>query len=352
MEVASPPKERGTKTAKATAMQFPERHGWLQDANSMLVSATCHLTILIILGMITVATTGTGQGDSIIMSLGGSGGDSGAPGDGPLADGAAIVDSSASGTTPDANDLAAALGPANNFENAVPLTTDFAPPDFMPLEVPTAGGAGGVSLDGALEGVGGTANQVKGGVGGKGLGGGGGKDGVSTRASTDFFGIGGYGKSFVYVVDASDSMNDRGKFERARYELLKSIEQLGSEQKYYVIFYNERAYPMDADAPIKGSQENVTKTTGWVNQVQPTGGTNPLPALLLALSLKPDAIYFLSDGQFDPGTIQVLRTENRQNFRKDIRMIPIHTIAFYDRIAEGMMKMIARNSGGEYRYVQ
>lgn len=350
MNGGSPRDERGTKPAKATTMQFPERHGWLQDANSMLVSATCHLTILIVLGLITVASTGTGQGDSLIMNLGGNGGDSGAPGDGPVADGAAIVDSTASEAK--ADDLAAALGPSNDLEKAVPITTDFAPPDLMPVAVAETGGAGGTSLEGALEGIGGVSNQVKGGVGGKGLGGGGGKDGVSTKASTDFFGIGGYGKTFVYVVDASDSMNDRGKFERARYELLKSIDQLGSEQKFYVIFYNERAYPMDADAPLKGSQENVTTATEWINQVQPTGGTNPLPALLLAISMRPDAIYFLSDGQFDPGTIQVLRTQNRQNLRKDIRMIPIHTIAFLDRIAEGMMKMIARNSGGEYRYVQ
>jgi len=333
----------------AAKMQFPEPRGWLQDVNSMLVSATCHLAILIVLGLITVAGTGSGRGDFLIMNLGGDGGDSGAPGDGPVADGAAIVDSTASEAA--ANDLAAALGPSNDLEKAAPLATDFAPPDLMPLEVPESGGAGGISLEGAFDGVGGTTNQAKGGIGGKGLGGGGGKDGSSTKASTDFFGIGGYGKSFVYVVDASDSMNDRNKFQRARYELLRSIEQLGSEQRYYVIFFNERAYPMDADAPVKGSDENVRKTTEWVNQVQPTGGTNPLPALLLAISMRPDAIYFLSDGQFDPATIQIVRSENRQNLRKNIRMIPIHTIAFYDRIAEGLMRTIARNSNGEYQFV-
>ena len=57
-------------------------------------------------------------------------------------------------------------------------------------------------------------------------------------------------------------MNDRGKFERARYELLKSIEQLGSEQRYFVIFYNERAYPMDADKPLQASQRQRLENDG------------------------------------------------------------------------------------------
>ena len=160
------------------------------------------------------------------------------------------------------------------------------------------------------------------------------------KASTDFFGIGGYGQTFVYVVDASDSMNEGRKFERARYELLKSIEQLSSEQRYYVIFYNTAQYPMDAAAPLLATADNIANTTEWVNYVEPTGGTNPLPALLMALSLRPDAIYFLSDGQFDPMVMNQLRFRNRQNLKLDIRQIPIHTVAFFDRMAEGLMRMI------------
>ena len=67
--------------------------------------------------------------------------------------------------------------------------------------------------------------------------------GVAGEAAAEFFGIGGYGQSFVYVVDCSDSMNEGGKFERAIYELLQSIEQLSGDQRYFVIFYNDDAYP-------------------------------------------------------------------------------------------------------------
>jgi len=50
--------------------------------------------------------------------------------------------------------------------------------------------------------------------------------------------------------------------------------------------------------------------------------------------------------------IMEMKVRNRQNLRLHIRTIPIHTVAFFDRMAEGLMRMIARNSGGEYRYVQ
>ena len=65
---------------------------------------------------------------------------------------------------------------------------------------------------------------------------------------------------------------------------------------------------MDADEPLLATPENVAETTELDQPGRADGGTNPLPALLFALSLRPDAIYFLSDGQFDPGTIQELRS--------------------------------------------
>ena len=49
--------------------------------------------------------------------------------------------------------------------------------------------------------------------------------------------------------------------------------------------------------------------------------------------------------------LQEMRLRNRQNLRLKIKMVPIHTIAFFDRIAEGLMRTIARNSGGEYKFV-
>lgn len=329
-------------TASAPAT---ERSNWLDDLNSMLVSTLIHFSILIVLGLLTVAGASSGHSGSIVMTLDGDGGTPGVADDDSIPDGTQLDDPT---VLSQPVDLAAAIGPETTTELSTPLASEIAAPEVSAFSSAILSGGGGTIADGSKEGP---ATEPFGLLGGTGRGGGGSGSGSSTRASTDFFGIGGYGQTFVYVVDASDSMNDRGKFERARYELLHSIEQLKSDQKFFVIFYNEGAYPMDADEPILATPDNVAKITRWIQQIEPTGGTNPLPGLLLGLTMRPDAIYFLSDGQFDPAVIQVMRARNRQNLRMKTRMIPIHTIAFFDRIAEGLMRTIARNSGGEYKYV-
>jgi hypothetical protein len=310
--------EHRTKERMAASAQSAERASWLSDVNSMLVSAFCHLVALIALGLLTVVTTDQWGGIKLFVNLE----DGGPPA--PILDGTSLKDAV---TLDVVEEAAAAVGQTTELEISAPMTTALA----------------------ELNPFGGKSSELSG-ASGKALGGGKQGDGVAGQVATEFFGIGGYGQTFVYVVDASDSMNDRRKFERAKYELLQTIEQLKSDQRFFVVFYNEGAFPMDADEPQLATEDNIAKVTQWIQGVEPTGGTNPLPALLFALSLRPDAIYFLSDGQFDPAVPQILRTQNRQNLRLKKRQIPIHTIAFFDRIAEGMMRTIARNSGGEYRY--
>jgi hypothetical protein len=297
---------------------IPDRATWLQDANSLLVSAFCNLCLLIALGLLSVAGSDGWSGVKLLVNLG-DGPDSPVVDDSPIQDEIKLEVSA---------EAAAAVGPTLLFEKPAISTIDLAA-----LASP-------VEKSALFSGLDGTA-----------LGGGRVGEGTVAKASTEFFGIGGYGQTFVYVVDCSDSMNERGKFDRARYELLQSIEQLQKDQRYYVIFYNSKAHPMNAERPVRAAAAQIAETTRWIHEAEASGGTNPLPALLIALSMRPDAIYFLSDGQFDPQTIRELRIRNRTNLRLHTRTIPIHTIAFFDRFAEGLMRAIARNSGGEFRFV-
>lgn len=329
-----------------------DRANWLRDTNAMLVSACCHFSMLIAVALVSLASAGGGDGTKLVVSLG-KGDDStvvdNAPlgGDGQTADRSPIqADHKAEAT----------LGPAHAMDPAPLFTTSALATkpeiDVGPLALPTSPTAGSGLIGGLAKlGESGTSDGLGRGS-GKGLGGGQKGEGSSGKAATEFFGIGGYGQSFVYVVDCSGSMNQNGKFERARYELLQSIEQLSKDQSYFVIFYNHEAHPMDGNHLVMATPAHITETTHWVNYFEAEGGTEPLPALLFALSMHPDAIYFLSDGQFDPNTIQEMRLRNRPNNRLKTRQIPIHTIAFYDRFAAGLMRAIARNSGGEFKFVQ
>jgi hypothetical protein len=227
-----------------------------------------------------------------------------------------------------ASDDAAAMGPVRLFDDAAMASGDFGPLDAVSEMAARESGWEGTALAEFGDSAGGS--------------------GQTGKAATEFFGIGGYGQTFVYVVDCSGSMREEGKFERAVYELLRSIEQLNKEQRYFVIFYNHESYPMEAPGPVPATAEQFERTRQWIELARPRGGTYPLPALLAALSMKPDAIFFLSDGLFDPATGRQVHMHNRGKATQ----IPIHTIAFVNRENEGLMRTIARNSGGKYRFVK
>ncbi len=297
-------------------MPVRDRPGWIRDVNAMLVSAFCHLAALVALGLLSVISQDGWRGVKLLVNVG-DGLDSPAVDDSMLDD-AVTLDVAA-------DDAAAAVDPVRLFDVSTMAATDFAALEALSENAAEASGLDGIALGGRGE-----------------------ADGSLSGASAEFFGIGGYGQTFVYVVDCSGSMSERDKFERAIYELLQSIEQLASDQRYFVIFYSDAAYPMDADEPVLATEDEFARTRRWVSHVEPQGGTNPLPALSFALSLRPDAIYFLSDGKFDPVTLQEVRSQNRPKSKR----IPIHAIAFMERATEGLMRTIARNSGGEYRFVK
>ena len=294
--------------------QITERPAWLQDVNSMLVSAFCHLAAMIALGLLTVASSSDWRGVKLLVNMD------------DWFESPAIDETPLDSVELDvsADDSPAAVDPTRLFEVSTWATTDFAALDALAENAAEPSGLDGLAWGGAGEGD------------------------AGAQASAQFFGIGGYGQAFVYVVDCSSSMNDNGKFERAIYELLQSIEQLNSDQRYFVVFYNDAAYPMDADEPVPATEDEFARTRRWISRIEPDGGTHPLPALLFALSLRPDAIYFLSDGRFDRVTLHQLRIHNRARGGQ----IPIHTISFVDRSTEGLMRTIARNSGGEFRFVK
>jgi hypothetical protein len=77
------------------------------------------------------------------------------------------------------------------------------------------------------------------------------------------------------------------------------------------------------------------------------GATEPLSAFKIVFTLKPkpDAIYFMTDGEFDEGAAAVIARMNAE------WKIPIHCLTFVSREGERVMKKIAADSGGTYAHV-
>jgi hypothetical protein len=307
-----------SKSALSSPQPVPAE--WLRDCNSFLASAICHLVALVLLALLLMPNK-KGWSDIELFAQMGDGVEA-------TQGGGDSLDDSLGSFKVDTDDAALAAGPVTLFDTSASLATTSSAVE-SPLDALATGGLEGQSVgDGAGAGL----------AGGEGSGGGG----------AEFFGIGGDGGTFVYVVDMSGSMNEDGKYERARAELLRSISSLDNGQSYYIIFYNDGWYPMAGDKPVVATAKQVDRTRRWVNRVWPGGGTFPMEALLRALELKPDAIYFLSDGRFDPAVIEALRVQNRASHGQ----IPIHTIAFVNEETIGIMRQIAKQSGGKFRFVQ
>jgi hypothetical protein len=181
----------------------------------------------------------------------------------------------------------------------------------------------------------------------------------------EFFGVPSRGQSFVYLVDSSGSMND-GRLELAKRELVKSVRQLGEQRRFYVVFFDRslhrlRLWPSagDEERPVAATADHLRGLETWVATIGPAPGRHPMEALELALTLLPDAIYLLSDGDF-PDWI-VTRTEAMNRVEEPAfgarAQVPIHTIVWLREgrsspAAAGRMQKLAQASGGTFRAIR
>lgn len=173
-----------------------------------------------------------------------------------------------------------------------------------------------------------------------GLAGGGDRD----EGAAEFFGIGTPGKRFIYVVDASSSMQGES-FAAATKELKRSIRKLSDIQQFTVIFFNDRSMMLperQGETFWAAEDASVRAFEQWLSGIQPSGGTYPREALDIALQSEPDAIFFLTDGQFDPAIVSFV--QNHKN-----RRTAINTIGFGRGAADALLMEIARASGGKFR---
>ena len=179
-------------------------------------------------------------------------------------------------------------------------------------------------------------------------------------SGASFYGIESDGNRFVYVIDASTSMLEGGRWRRAVSEVLESISQLESSQRFLVLTYNSGFQPM-LNMPmskidlVRATRGNKRRLADWLLRQQPNGVTMPAGAMLVGLSLNVDAIYLLSDGLLMDRTDVMLRQHNRPRLLRfgGGRKTPVHTIAM-DVSGDGasLLQEIAEENAGIFRVVQ
>ena len=180
-----------------------------------------------------------------------------------------------------------------------------------------------------------------------------GDDGLFTGsggAKANFFGVAARGTRFAYIVDVSASMRG-ARWDEARKALEQSIGDLPDYTSFTVVLFNSQAIlPGSRSKPrwLSAKDEHRSEFRRWVRSVRTGGSTNPLPAFRLVLNMRPrpDAVYFLTDGEFNENAPDEIANLNRKG-----KPVVIHTIAFVTQDGAHLLRRIAEDSGGKYRFV-
>ena len=169
------------------------------------------------------------------------------------------------------------------------------------------------------------------------------------------FGLVAEGYKFVYVFDRSGSMGGDGSasLRAVKAELLASLKNLDTVHQFQVIFYNERPAlfnPTGSPGRLCFATDANKEAVGrFLDTIAADGGTDHLAALRMATNLRPDAIFFLTDGD-EP----VLSPAELDKVERWAAGIIIHTIEFGPDEAKeknNFLKDLARRTGGKYAYV-
>lgn len=167
--------------------------------------------------------------------------------------------------------------------------------------------------------------------------------------AASFFGVEAKGSRFAFVCDISGSMRGE-KLDALKVELIESLGAMMDHMSFFVCLFSNDAIPLGARIKWTVAAEDGKRWAALqIRQLECMGGTVPDGAfeLVFAMKPRPEAIYFMTDGQFDPAVAEKIAFLNRGDKR-----VPVHCLAFMDRSAEPLMKEIAEKSGGTYTFIE
>jgi Mg-chelatase subunit ChlD len=134
-----------------------------------------------------------------------------------------------------------------------------------------------------------------------------------------FLGEGKSADSTVFVIDVSGSMQSADRLPRVLRALMRAIDQLKSNQRLCILLFDDGYYAYPMVRLVAASGRNKMEIRNWLSRPPGGGGTNPMPALEVAVDLNPERIVLLSDGEFAPWVAQHV-TELNHTKRKPARI--------------------------------
>lgn len=199
-----------------------------------------------------------------------------------------------------------------------------------------------------------------------------GKAGSGGGGGTQFMGVRTQARDIIFIVDFSSSMrNEDGRAQLLKQELTKSIQELPANCRFTVIAFGaseksgaqllERkagdnvwtnAVPMP---PVGGwvpaDASHKAAAISWIvsRDPDPQSGSGTWDSMRMALKLKPEAIFLLTDGEFFDGDLTDLRKEIAAGNSEGLTQI--NTVAFACKDDIQSLQTIAAENQGTYRRV-
>lgn len=162
----------------------------------------------------------------------------------------------------------------------------------------------------------------------------------------------------VFIIDKSGSMWG-GPLQMAKDALVKSLQAMGGEGKFYVYFFNQRDDAMRINATrspimLDSLPANIAKVSEWIDSRRARGGTDPSDSLKSAFTHNPTELFLLTDGAFrvrqgEPSVRELIQSLNANHATK------VHTLAVGDPLrgttTEATLMIIAQENGGTYTFI-
>jgi len=177
------------------------------------------------------------------------------------------------------------------------------------------------------------------------------------EANVLFFGQGGKGTKFMYVLDRSASMEGT-PIRAAKAELIRSLNSLEEHHQFNIIHYggqNDWRLWQTGRRLLFATEQNKQNATRFVESIIADGGTRHYEPLMEAIAHRPDVIFFLTDGEsFDDLTPVQLREIEQRNSRFG-RAVQINVVQFgsgglTDSPSRSLQQLAVENHG-EHQYV-
>src|SRR5262245_37897683 len=162
------------------------------------------------------------------------------------------------------------------------------------------------------------------------------------------FGVMGRGSRFVYVFDRSLSMQG-APLAAAKRELLTSLKQLERVHQFQIIFYNEKPRVMQSPQLLFADENGLGQAESFVNSIIAAGGTDHWQALQVALRMRPDVIFLLTDADEPPLSPKQLDEIRRNNAAASINVIEFKSGP--DAKKHGFLRQLAEQNRGQYQYI-